>query len=105
MEKCPHCGQDIVPETANISDARLIIDFLNKKTGKHYRYAGTNLRPIMSILKSGVSIDDIKRVIAFKIREWSGTDYEKYLRPETLFRASKFESYLGQLGWGEDEKN
>ena len=33
------------------------------------------------------------KVIDIKTIDWKGTDYEKYLRPETLF-GNKFESYL-----------
>ncbi|HGD4871322.1 TPA: conserved phage C-terminal domain-containing protein, partial [Streptococcus agalactiae] len=36
-----------------------------------------------------------KHVIDTTVKDWSGTKYEKYLRPETLF-GSKFEGYLNQ---------
>ena len=36
---------------------------------------------------------NIKIVIDKKCAEWIGTEYEKYLRPETLF-GTKFEGYL-----------
>ncbi|MGP4182918.1 conserved phage C-terminal domain-containing protein, partial [Streptococcus agalactiae] len=38
---------------------------------------------------------DFKHVIDTTVKDWSGTKYEKYLRPETLF-GSKFEGYLNQ---------
>jgi uncharacterized phage protein (TIGR02220 family) len=74
-----------------------VLDFLNLKTGRQFRRVTTTLDPIAERLKSGVTIGQCKQVIAMKVREWQGTDQSKYLRPETLFRASKFESYLGQL--------
>ena len=40
-------------------------------------------------------ISDFKKVIDSKSNEWLGTDFEKYLRPATLF-GSKFESYLNE---------
>lgn len=38
-------------------------------------------------------MEDFKKVIDWKVSEWTGTDMEKYLRPETLF-GTKFEGYL-----------
>ena len=37
------------------------------------------------------------RVVDAKALEWQGTDMAKYLRPATLFNASKCASYVGQL--------
>ena len=49
--------------------------------------------------------DDFKRVIDTKTAEWKGTDMEQYLRPETLFSASKFEGYLNQRTIKKTSKN
>ncbi|NCB45345.1 MAG: hypothetical protein EOM59_22360, partial [Clostridia bacterium] len=35
-------------------------------------------------------------VIDKKCAQWKGTDMDKYLRPSTLFNASKFEGYLNE---------
>ena len=35
-------------------------------------------------------------VIDNKVSSWKGTEWEKYLRPETLFCASKFQGYLNE---------
>ena len=43
----------------------------------------------------GFVIDDFKKVIDNMAAEWMGTEWEKYLRPETLF-GTKFESYLNR---------
>lgn len=80
-------------------DAKEIIAFLNAKTGRSYRLSPTNVRLIEARLKSGASVQDCKSIIARKVRAWL-TDPKMvvYLRPETLFNATKFESYLGELG-------
>ena len=40
----------------------------------------------------------IRSVIAMKAREWSGDEkMREYLRPVTLFNATKFAQYQGQL--------
>jgi len=46
-------------------------------------------------LKEGRTLDDFKKVHLIKFKEWKGSDYEKFLRPETLY-GNKFESYLQQ---------
>ena len=48
---------------------------------------------IKARLSEGFTIEDFKTVIDKKCAEWLGTDYEQYLRPQTLF-GTKFESYL-----------
>ena len=72
------------------------IDYLNKKTGKHYKSTTKkNQTVIRARTDEGFTLDDFKQVINNKVVEWKGTDMEKYLRPETLF-GSKFEGYLNQ---------
>lgn len=74
-----------------------IIDYLNTKTGCKYRYTteSTN-KLIRAKLNAGFVLDDFKSVIDKKVLEWKGTEFEKYLRPYTLF-GNKFEQYLNQL--------
>ena len=73
-----------------------IIDYLNSKTGKKYR---DNVQKNKSLIKArwseGYRLKDFKQVIDNMFKDWSGTKYEKYLRPETLF-GTKFDSYLNQ---------
>ena len=76
--------------------AEQVLRFLNEKTGRSYRNVKTNLDFIENRLKSGASLADCRGVIARKVREWKGTDLEKYLRPATLFNATKFEQYVGE---------
>lgn len=80
-----------------------VLEFLNAKTGRKYRGVDGRGRPtanlslIINRLKTGVSVQDCKTVVARKFRDWGNDDkMRQYLRPETLFCASKFESYLGQ---------
>ena len=39
---------------------------------------------------------DMFEVITKKCGEWRGTEMERYLRPSTLFNATKFEEYVNQ---------
>lgn len=73
-----------------------VIDYLNQKTGKHYKSTTKkNQTVIRARTDEGFTLDDFKQVINNKVIEWKGTDMEKYLRPETLF-GTKFEGYLNQ---------
>ena len=52
----------------------------------------------MARLRSGATVLQCRQVIAKKAREWQGrADMAVYLRPATLFNATKFEQYVGEL--------
>lgn len=71
-----------------------ITDYLNEKIGTRYSPKTEKTRKcIRARLKEGNGVDDFKTVIDKKAEEWTGTEFEKYLRPETLF-GTKFEAYL-----------
>lgn len=77
-------------------DAKIVIDYLNAKTGSKYRYSKSSTRHILARLGEGFTVDDCKSVIDKKCNEWlTDPKMQQYLRPETLF-AGKFESYLNQ---------
>lgn len=79
-----------------IDDIIYIVEYLNSVTGFHYKPSSKKTQTcITSRFKEGFSIDDFTSVIDKKVSEWIDTEYEKYLRPETLF-GNKFESYLNQ---------
>ncbi len=71
-----------------------VITHLNEKTGSHYRPDNkATQRHINARIAEGYGLDSFKAVIDKKTEEWRGTEWEKYLRPETLF-GPKFEGYL-----------
>ena len=74
-----------------------VLEFLNTKAGRNFRQVEENMRYIRARLKNS-SVEDIKGVIVRKTREWKNTEYEKFLRPQTLFKADKFEAYIGEQG-------
>lgn len=83
------------------------LNHLNKKAGTNYRSTATaSQRLIKARLKEGFVLEDLIKVIDIKSSEWMGTEYQKYLRPETLF-GSKFEGYLnsGQASSSPGRKN
>ena len=74
-----------------------IIDYLNEKTGKHYRSSTPKTKTLINArLKEGFVLEDFKQVIDNKVNEWiNDKKMNQYLRPETLF-GTKFEGYLNQ---------
>lgn len=73
-----------------------IIDYLNFKTNSNYKHTLQKTKDLIKArINNGFTIEDFKKVIDKKTQEWLGTDFEKFLRPETLF-GNKFEGYLNQ---------
>jgi uncharacterized phage protein (TIGR02220 family)/predicted phage replisome organizer len=73
-----------------------VIDYLNDKLGTRYKYTSAKTVPhIKARVNEGFTVDDFKMVIDKKFSDWKGTEWEKYLRPETLF-GTKFEGYLNE---------
>jgi uncharacterized phage protein (TIGR02220 family) len=81
-----------------------VIEHLNRITGKSFRLVDTNLKLVIDRLKSGISVQDLKRINAIKTKTWKGTEQEIYLRPSTLYNKTKCEQYLGQLPAIEERK-
>jgi uncharacterized phage protein (TIGR02220 family) len=77
--------------------AEHILEFLNGRAGRHFRPVPETLKFIEARLANGVTAQDLKTLIVRKCRDWLGTDMEKFLRPETLFNATKCQSYLGEI--------
>jgi len=73
--------------------SELIIDYLNEKTGKKFTKKAINIKLIVSRINEGYTIDDFKFVIDKKCHDWLGTNFQEYLRPNTLF-GNKFENYI-----------
>ncbi|MEH6993572.1 conserved phage C-terminal domain-containing protein [Neobacillus drentensis] len=74
-----------------------IIQYLNDKADKSFKLSSKKTRELIQArVKEGFLISDFKKVIDLKVAECGrDVDWNKYLRPETLF-GTKFESYLNQ---------
>ena len=71
-----------------------ILAYLNEKMGTHYGESKETTRLINGRLGEGFTLDDFKKVIDKKVKEWKGTEQAQYIRPSTLFAPSHFEEYL-----------
>lgn len=71
-----------------------IVDYLNAKAGTQYKASCKDTKAkIDARLAENFTVTDFETVIDKKCEEWRGTEWEKFLRPLTLF-GPKFESYL-----------
>lgn len=90
-----------VPTEAVVKDellAKQVLEHLNKKTKAHFRPAEGTLRSIIARLGEGHTVAECRAVIDVKTDQWlADKEMCGYLRPETLFRASKFQSYLAEV--------
>jgi len=71
-----------------------VVDYLNQKAGTKYRPTSAKTKAaIHARLAENFKLEDFQTVIDKKCAEWIGTEWAKFLRPETLF-GTKFEGYL-----------
>lgn len=80
-------------------DISRVIDYLNDVLGTRYTTKSkSTTQKIKARLDEGHTFEDFRTVIDKKYREWgSDSKMVKYLRPETLFSAGHFESYLNEI--------
>ena len=81
-----------------LDNIKEIVGYLNAKLGTRYLPANEKTQRLITARfneNKKYTVADFKEVIDKKVKEWKGTEMEKYLRPETLF-GTKFESYLNQ---------
>jgi len=82
------------PKNNMMKEAREVLDYLNERTKRQFRPVESNLKLIAARLaEPGVLVAEVKVMIDRQALRWMGTSMEEYLRPETLFAKSKFDSY------------
>lgn len=94
-----------VLETQDLfAESEEVLRFLNQKTGHEFRARDAQGRPtanlehIVARLKAGADLETCRTLIVRKVRDWQGDEkMAKFLRPETLFNRTKFESYLAEV--------
>ena len=92
----------LIPDSKTMSgkpdDAAELLDYLNERAGKKFRAVKSTLKPIQDRLANATP-EQVRAVIDDRVQAWKDNpEMAQYLRPATLVAASKFESYLGNLG-------
>lgn len=81
-----------------------IINHLNIKTNSKYSPKAKETVTILNRALQTYSVEDLKNLIDNMVEAWTGTKWETYLRPSTLFRASNIENYLNYKTFNNKEK-
>ncbi len=72
-----------------------VVSFLVSTTKKNFGLIESHYEHIVKRVRQGVSVDDMKKVILFKSKQWLHLpSFSGNLNPATLFRDSKFDGYL-----------
>ena len=88
-------------------DVVSILNYLNEKAGKQFKPTSkATERLVHARLREGYELDDFKHVIDHKVKEWlHNTQWNKYLRPSTLFNTTNFENYLEEYRGTIEKRN
>ena len=75
-------------------EAKVVLSYLNAKTGRSYRESDNSLAPIQARLNEpDVTVGGIQTMIDRQVANWRNGPMEEYLRPSTLFAPTKFNEY------------
>lgn len=82
-------------DSVEIIPFQIIVEHLNQVTGKDYRHKSETTRKLIrGRWAEGFRELDFFHVHLVKAEKWLGTEWEKFLRPVTLYGLQKFEGYL-----------
>ena len=81
-----------------------VVEYLNQKTEQDYRTSAKTTQELIAVrLNEGYTFEDMKSVIDSKTAAWlSSPEMVTNLKPNTLFKMTNFESYLGGRTTPED---
>jgi len=68
-----------------------IINHINQITGANYTYDSVELDVLLA---EGFTYNEIKVIIDYKFKQWRNTEFEKFIRPTTIFR--NFSKYINE---------
>lgn len=94
VKPIPNINTDCKTTDCKTTNVNNIIEHLNERAGTHYKATTPQTQKLIKArMNEGFTVDDFMTVIDKKCNDWIGTEYEQYLRPQTLF-GTKFENYL-----------
>lgn len=95
--------RNITLDEQYLAEAGEIIRDLNEKSGYNYGLTDETKDLIYTLLKRGNTVEDFKKVHEVTSKRWrNNPEWERYLRPCTLYQPKKFGDYKGQ--WKEPRK-
>jgi len=85
-------GKSLKAQLETEKEIDSVILLLNNEAGFRYELTSKEARRIIGKRLSEDPLEKVFHVVRFKIKEWNGTEWHKYLRPETLLNGH-FEGY------------
>ncbi|KGH67059.1 replication protein [Oenococcus oeni IOEB_C23] len=85
----------------NITIAKKALNYFNEQSNRKFNLlAKKNTKPIIARLNEGFSPEDLKTVIDRACSHWKGkSEYEQFLRPETIFNGRFDERLNKTIKW------
>jgi uncharacterized phage protein (TIGR02220 family) len=81
-----------------------VIQHLNTLNGTNLRTdTKATCRLIEQRFGEGYTVTELKEIIEYKVAEWRGTEWDKYLQPDTLFNGEKCAKYRNQVQNAKDK--
>ncbi|MFT8329413.1 MAG: phage replisome organizer N-terminal domain-containing protein [Oenococcus oeni] len=86
---------------SNITIAKKALNYFNQQSNRKFNLsAKKNTKPIIARLNEGFSPEDLKTVIDRACLHWKGkSEYEQFLRPETIFNGRFDERLNNTIKW------
>lgn len=92
-------GRELFENAKKSDSIDTIITYLNEKTGKKFSTkSAANRKFIAGRLGEKYTEEDLKKVIDTMVSKWAhDPKMSMYLRPETLFNPTKFQTYINMI--------
>lgn len=100
-------GKEIFAEEEEDKKITEVLRYLNEKIGKNFDVdSESNRRFVAGRLKDGYKVEDLKRVVDVMVEKWANDSKMRFfLRPETLFNPTKFQTYVNIKSSSEEDKD
>jgi uncharacterized phage protein (TIGR02220 family) len=78
--------------------ATRVIECLSQNAGRRYEPVAANLAPVLARMREGYTERELRAICSVKARQWKDdARMNRYLRPATLFEATKCAQYRAEL--------
>jgi uncharacterized phage protein (TIGR02220 family) len=94
------CSREVSPDAAIIEEkVDVVFDMFESICGKKFnKKTEGHRKPIRGRIKEGAILDEISDMMKFMNDKWGNdNDMSMYLRPQTLFAPTKFQSYMNAI--------
>jgi uncharacterized phage protein (TIGR02220 family) len=83
-----------------------VVEYLNETTGRRFKQGEAHSKLIRARIKQDKADEYLlKRVIDYKVSEWTSDKMKKFLRPQTLFAKDNYLKYLDEIDLKQQEHN